>query len=66
MKEKVKRLRIRIVLFGNGIFGFGRAGPCPRKALIKKLAEISIVILIDEFRTSKMCCGGCNSETVQL
>ena len=66
LKIQLGRLRIRVVLFGNGIFSHGRPGPCPRKKLLKKLAEICIVILIKEFRTSKMCCGSCGHEAKQL
>jgi hypothetical protein len=66
LQKKLGHLRIRIVLFGDGTFGHGRAGPVPRKRLLKKLAQMAIVILIDEFRTSKMCCGGCGCEAVQL
>ena len=66
LKIQLGRLRIRVVLFGNGIFSHGRPGPCPRKKLLKKLAEICIVILINEFRTSKMCCGSCGHEAKQL
>lgn len=67
LREKLNnKLRIRIVIFGKGQFGHGRVGPCPRKALIKKLAELTTVILIDEFRTSKKCCGGCGNDAIQL
>ena len=66
LRQQLGRLRFRVVVFGKGIFNHGRAGPCPRKKLIKKLAEIAVVILIDEYRTSKMCCGACGCECRQL
>ena len=66
LRQQLKRLRVNVVVFGKGTFGHGAAGPCPRKRLIKKLAETTIVILIDEYYTSKMCCGGCGYEAKQL
>ncbi|CAM9125041.1 unnamed protein product, partial [Sphacelaria rigidula] len=47
----------RVVLFGNGQFGHGARGPCPRKALIRALGVLCPVLIVDEFRTSKCCCG---------
>lgn len=66
LKQRLGRLRVNVVMFGKASFGHGGGGPCPRKRLIKKMAETAIVILIDEFRTSKMCCGGCGHEAKQL
>jgi hypothetical protein len=66
LREQLGRLRFHIVFFGKGIFGHGRTGSCPRKKLIKKLADVAVVVLIDEFRTSKMCCGNCGCEAHQI
>jgi hypothetical protein len=66
LRAQVGRLRLSVVVFGKGVFGHGRVGPCPRKKLIKKLSELTVVILIDEYRTSKMCCGACGCEAHQL
>ncbi|CAM9356387.1 unnamed protein product [Chrysoparadoxa australica] len=60
-----KRRVVRIVLFGNGQFGHGPRGPCPRKALIRALGLRCAVVLVDKFNTSKMCCG-CGSELQQV
>jgi hypothetical protein len=52
-----------IVVFGDGSWS-ARAGtaPMPRKALIKRVSTRGVVLVEDEFRTSKMCpcfhCGG--------
>ncbi|CAM9707721.1 unnamed protein product [Chrysoparadoxa australica] len=54
---------VRIALFGNGQFGHGSRGPCRRKALIRALGLRCVVVLVDEFNTSKMCCG-CESSRV--
>ncbi|CAN0519073.1 unnamed protein product, partial [Ectocarpus sp. 8 AP-2014] len=51
------RAKRRVVFFGDGQFGHGSRGPCPRKALIRALGVICPVVLVDEFRTSKCCCG---------
>lgn len=58
-KELLKKIRDkrRVVFFGNGQFGHGARGPCPRKALIRALGILCPVVLVDEFRTSKCCCG---------
>ncbi|CAM9199186.1 unnamed protein product, partial [Pylaiella littoralis] len=54
--EKIRSKR-RVVFFGDGQFGHGSRGPCPRKALIRALGVLCPVVLVDEFRTSKCCCG---------
>lgn len=58
-KELLKKIREkrRVVFFGNGQFGHGARGPCPSKALIRALGLLCPVVLVDEFRTSKCCCG---------
>lgn len=58
-KELLKKIRAkrRVVFFGDGQFGHGSRGPCPRKALIRALGVLCPVVLVDEFRTSKCCCG---------
>jgi Putative transposase DNA-binding domain len=55
----------RVVFFGNALFGHGRRGPLPRKALIRAIALLVPVVLMDEFRTSMMCCG-CGLKLVQV
>jgi hypothetical protein len=49
----------RVIFFGDAQFGNGRYGPLPRKALLKKLGEIAVVVLTDEYLTSQQCvvCG---------
>jgi Putative transposase DNA-binding domain len=59
-----QRTWCRVVFFGSALFGQGRSGPLPRKALLKKIAELCAVVLTDEYNTSKKCCG-CGSKLVQ-
>lgn len=58
-KELLKKVRTkrRVVFFGDGQFGHGSRGACPRKALIRAIGVLCPVVLVDEFRTSKCCCG---------
>lgn len=58
-KELLRKIRDkrRVVFFGDGQFGHGARGPCPRKALIRALGVLCPVVLVDEFRTSKCCCS---------
>ena len=52
-----------VVLFGNGSFQSKQGhASCPRKDLVRSLASRCLVGMLDEFKTSKMCPGGCNSE----
>lgn len=54
-----------IVLFGNGSFSAKKGhASCPRKSLVRSLASRVLVGILDEFRTSKNCSGGCGSEMV--
>jgi hypothetical protein len=55
----------RVVFFGNAQFGHGSRGPLPRKELIKAIALLVPVVLMDEYRTSKACCG-CGLNLVQV
>ena len=59
LKEKLggKRTTTRIIFFGNAQFGHGGAGPCPRKKLLRELSSRALVLLIDEYNTSKCCCS---------
>lgn len=51
-----------VVFFGNGSFKAMRGtAPVPRKKLVRALAMRTTVFMLDEFRTSKMCPGGCGS-----
>ncbi|CAN0261089.1 unnamed protein product [Ectocarpus sp. 12 AP-2014] len=55
---KKNRAKRRVVFFGNDQFGHGSRGPCPRKTLITASGVLLCpVVLVDEFRTSKCCCG---------
>ncbi|KAG5183946.1 hypothetical protein JKP88DRAFT_163552 [Tribonema minus] len=60
-----RRTWTRVVFFGNALFGHGSRGPLPRKALIRAIALLVPVVLMDEFRTSKACCG-CGKNLVQV
>ncbi|KAG5187420.1 hypothetical protein JKP88DRAFT_161854 [Tribonema minus] len=60
-----RRTWTRVVFFGNAQFGHGSRGPLPRKALIRAIALLVPVVLMDEFRTSKACCG-CGKNLVQV
>lgn len=64
-RSKSSRTWTRVVFFGNAVFGQGKRGPLPRKAMLKKLAEICCVVLTDEFRTSQRCCG-CGEKLQQV
>ncbi|KAG5186441.1 hypothetical protein JKP88DRAFT_241049 [Tribonema minus] len=55
----------RVAFFGNAQFGHGSRGPLPRKALIRAIALLVPVVLMDEFRTSMTCCG-CGMNLVQV
>ncbi|CAM9517124.1 unnamed protein product, partial [Laminaria digitata] len=49
-----------VVCFGNGSFkAMKGSAPVPRKKLVRVLAIRTTVFMLDEFRTSKMCPGGC-------
>ena len=51
-----------VVFFGNGSFKPMRgSAPVPRKKLVRALAMRTTVFMLDEFRTSKMCPGGCGA-----
>lgn len=51
-----------VVFFGNGSFkAMKGSAPVPRKKLVRALAMRTTVFMLDEFRTSKMCPGGCGS-----
>ncbi len=57
-KRKLKKqlyAEPRVVFFGHAQFGHGSRGPCPRKALLRRLAFMVPVVLLDEFRTSARC-----------
>jgi len=62
MKE-AEKLVLRIIAFGKPTFGHGIYGPCPRKKTIRTLAKYAAVLLVDEFRTTKMCFA-CHSVTI--
>jgi hypothetical protein len=60
------RTRLRIVFFGSALFGQCRAGPLPRKALLRVLGQLCPVVLTDEYYTSKKCAGGCGDLLKQV
>jgi hypothetical protein len=65
IREKRKELQEkRVVFFGNGSLRCGGSGhaPVPRKKLVKFLSITGLTYVLDEFRTSKMCPGGCGCE----
>ena len=52
--------RTSVVFFGNGSFGCTMRGhnSIPKKRILKQLAVRGVTVLLEEFRTSKMCpCG---------
>ena len=53
-----------IVFFGDGSWAARKGcAAMPRKALVKRVATRGVVIVEDEFRTSKMCpCSTCSGE----
>ena len=55
-----------IVFFGDGNWKQCKGSPpVPRKPLIKRLAARTITVMMDEYRTSKMCpCHGCNAQLI--
>ena len=64
-KPELKDQLRSIIFFGKALFGHGSKGALPRKQLLKKLGYLSVVVLTDEFRTSKCCCC-CGSELRQV
>ncbi|CAM9157688.1 unnamed protein product, partial [Phaeothamnion confervicola] len=59
LKQKLggERTTVRVIFFGNGQFGHHSAGPCPRKKVLRELSARALVLLIDEYNTSKCCCS---------
>ena len=59
--EKRKQKK-QVVFFGNGLFPTGGGGypSVPRKRFLRYLAASGVVVILDEFNTSK-CCPGCHS-----
>ena len=57
--------RTSVVFFGNGSFGCTMRGhnSIPKKQILKHLAVRGVTVLLDEFRTSKMCPCGLSSLT---
>lgn len=65
--DGVTRCKRTVVGFGNGRFSVCSAGndPCPRKELIRRLSRRAVVLMVDEYRTSKTCCA-CGREMDKL
>lgn len=56
----IRRARTTVVFFGDGTFAAGYRGHAPvaKKKWVKFMAHCGLTILLDEYRTSKMCpCG---------
>ena len=74
LAEKISRsgsipdkLSKNIVLFGNGSFQAQRGhASAPRKSIVRALSSRCIVSIMDEFRTSKKCPGGCYNDMVDV
>ena len=49
-----------MVFFGDGTFGPTMRGhnAIPKKGILKELCHRGLTILLDEYKTSKMCCCG--------
>ncbi|AAK14592.1 EsV-1-178 [Ectocarpus siliculosus virus 1] len=59
--------RKNIVLFGNGSFRAKKGhASAPRKKLVRAICSRVNVGMLDEFRTSKMCPGGCGGEMTDV
>jgi len=59
--------RKNIVLFGNGCFGAKRGhASVPRKKLVRAISSLTNVGMLDEFRTSKKCPGGCGGDMIDV
>jgi hypothetical protein len=59
--------RKNIVLFGNGSFRAMKGhASAPRKKLVRAICSRVNVGMLDEFRTSKMCPGGCGGEMTDV
>lgn len=60
-ERRVREGRTRVVVFGDGSFpaAHRRHQAVPRKSLLRMLADRSVVLLLDEYNTSKLCpcCG---------
>jgi hypothetical protein len=56
-----------IVLFGDGTFAPGGHGyaAVPKKKFLREFAQHAVVVLVDEFHTSK-CCPRCYSEVIDV
>ena len=63
-KENTERKGLKtLILFGNGSFKAKKGhASCPRKVLVRSLASRSLVGMLDEYRTSKRCPGGCGGD----
>ena len=62
-----KDKRKNVVLFGNGSFSSKKGHvSCPRKVLVRSLASRVLVGMLDEYRTSKKCPGGCGGEMIDI
>ncbi|CAN0031019.1 unnamed protein product [Ectocarpus sp. 13 AM-2016] len=59
--------RKNIVLFGNGSFRAMKGhASAPRKKLVRAICSRVNAGMLDEFRTSKMCPGGCGGEMTDV
>ena len=63
VKDMLQGCQNPIIFFGDGCFPAGGHGyaPVPKKRFIRQFAQYAVVILVDEFHTSKLC-PRCHSE----
>ena len=72
--REARRLRKRVVFFGDGTFSSSHRGSVsiPKKKLVKQLAVRGLTFLLDEYNTSKYCpcgeilCDVCKAEGVRV
>jgi hypothetical protein len=63
VKSLVNNRKKLVVFFGNGTFSPGGSGyaAVPKKKFLRELAQFAVVVLVNEYNTSK-CCPNCFSE----
>ena len=55
---KCRDIHLKTIFYGNGIFGnFRTHAPVPNVQLVRELSKSTLVIIISEYNTSKLCCG---------
>ena len=66
-RKRVLKGRIAAFIFGNGSWSYRRWGyKClPRKPLVRALPRRGLVLILDEYHTSKLC-PGCGKELIDV